>query len=297
MTDTAAAPDPAPRKPKTLTRRILRGVASLAFIYTGVSVGIGCNQRRMMFPGMKEQGAAWTIVKDDDHRTMSTLTAKSGDKLAFAFIRTRNGDPTTAPTALYFYGNAECIAAAIPTAMRFESLGCNIAIVDYPGFGMSTGTTTEQGIYEAATLAYEKLLQQSDLDHDKIFVAGTSLGASIAIDLASRKPVAGVVTMSAFTSMVDMARVLYPILPAKLIVQHRFLSIDKVSQIKAPMLIMHGTADPFVPKWMSEKLAEKAGGTVTTHWIVDGDHNEVWDAGGAPMRAAMEKFVEELKAR
>src|SRR5437667_361235 len=83
----------------------------------------------------------------------------------------------------------------------------------------------------------------------------TALFAAAAIELAAHKPVAGLMTFSAFSSMKDMARRVLPFAPTSLMLKHHFENESKIRQIRCPILIVHGTRDSIVPFAMSTRLA------------------------------------------
>src|SRR5207248_9669521 len=106
-------------------------------------------------------------------------------------------------------------------------------------------------------------LTRRDIDPRQIVPVGWSLGAAAAIDLASRKPVGGVATFSAFSSMADMGRKMLPWFPTSLLLRHRFENERKMAQVSCPSFLAHGTLDTLVPFPMNARLARAAGGPVT----------------------------------
>jgi pimeloyl-ACP methyl ester carboxylesterase len=88
---------------------------------------------------------------------------------------------------LYFYGNGMSLETSSYEFARFRQLGFNVLIAEYPGYGMSSGQASESGCYEAANAAYHYLKAILHVHPAQIIVDGWSLGAAVAIDLASRK--------------------------------------------------------------------------------------------------------------
>ena len=161
------------------------------------------------------------------------LARPHGEKVAALFgpALTVDGKPhpeaSTRPALIYFYGNAMCLAYAEPDFDRFRRLGLNVIIPDYVGYGMSEGRPSEKGCQATADAVYDDLIATHGFKPERIISAGWSLGGAVAIDLASRRKVAGLIAFSTFTSGADMARRILPFAPVSLLLRHRF---DKPSQ-------------------------------------------------------------------
>jgi fermentation-respiration switch protein FrsA (DUF1100 family) len=198
---------------------------------------------------------------------------------------------TSRPTLIFFYGNAMCARDALGELEEFRKLGLNVIIPDYVGYGMSGGRPSEQGTQATADAVYDYLVSTRKVEPGRIIAAGWSLGGAVAIDLASRRDLGGLVVFSTFTSGVDMARRVLPFAPVSLLLRHRFDSARKIAGIRCPILIGHGRLDPIIPFAMGEKLAATAGGPVTTLWIDQAEHNDFFAVGGREVDLALAKFV------
>jgi uncharacterized protein len=296
---TTDTPTPAPVKKRRGWRyRVARLILSILFIYTAVCVGISLYQDKLMFPGSVTQGNADYELRPSrsQEREIIDLKLADGTPIKLAFAPTIYADASKSPTILFFYGNGNTLQSAWHTPDGWRGYGANACAIEYPGYGMSGGKPGEKQMYAAADAAYEYLRSRPGVDRDKIIVAGWSLGAAVAIDLASRKPVAGLITMSAFTSMTDMAQRLYWFLPVRLLVRHRFESLRKIPDVTCAALIMHGRDDSFIPWTMSERLAKNSSGPVTTVFFKGFDHNEAWQ-GGEGVDDAVEKFIRQIAKR
>ena len=184
-----------------------------------------------------------------------------------------------------------CLADSTGDFMKLRRRGFNMMVPDFIGYGMSGGKPSEQGVYATADACFEHLLTRSDVDPKRITPFGWSLGASAAIHLAATRNVPRLVLVSAFTSVVDMARRVFPYLPTSLLLKHRFENEAKIRRIKVPVFIAHGTQDEIVPFVMSKQLAAAAGGPVTTHDVIDGGHNDVFDVGGSELAESIASFI------
>src|SRR5262249_3321466 len=159
---------------------------------------------------------------------------------------------------------------------QFRRLGVNVLIPEFVGFGMSSGSPSEKGCQATADAAYDELISHRGVNPARIVAAGWSLGGAVAVDLASRKPVGGLILFCTFTSAVDMARRLLPIVPVSLLLRHRFETLRKMARVDCPVLIGHGRLDRIVPFTMGQRLAAAVKGPVTTLWIDQADHNDFY---------------------
>jgi len=258
-------------------------------------------QTWLIFPGHSAQGAPDTrVVRPLPGTELITLPTTSGEQIVAAFgpALTESGaphpDPAHCPTIVYFYGNASALNYSWTEFRLFRRLGCNVLIPDYLGFGMSSGAPGEQSIYQTADTAYDYLLHRPGVDKTKIISAGWSLGAAAAIHLAHEKNVAGLITLSAFTSMTDMGRTHYPFLPVSLMLRHRFENQSKIRDIQCPILLIHGQHDSIVPHTCCDQLQNSAHSPTTVLVLPEADHNDIFDSDPDKLFAALQSFIASL---
>lgn len=206
-------------------------------------------------------------------------------------------DPRAVPTAVFCLGNGGTVGRSLGSWAGVRDLGANVLMFDYPGYGESGGAPTEASVREAAVAAYEAARARPDVDPTRLVAFGHSLGGAVAIDLASREPVAGLVAMSTFTSMADMAWHRYFLPRADLLLRHPFRSVDKLPAIHVPTFLAHGDADPVVPFAMMDRLARVAGGPVTTVVGPRGTHAVLAGEPGAPVREGLRRWFAALPPR
>nr|WP_310484023.1 alpha/beta fold hydrolase [Chamaesiphon sp. VAR_48_metabat_403] len=147
----------------------------------------------------------------------------------------------SAYTLLYIHGNAEDLGDIRPILDRLQSWGFSVFAYDYRGYGTSNGKPSEANAYQDADIAYTYLTQQLKISPQQIIVYGHSIGGGSATELATKKPIAGLVLESTFTSAFRVI-VPFPLLPFD-----KFSTLDKLPQIHSPILIMHGGADRVIP--------------------------------------------------
>ncbi|WP_017901569.1 alpha/beta hydrolase [Pseudomonas asplenii] len=185
-----------------------------------------------------------------------------------------------APTILYLHGTRWNLTAQVGRITQLRELGFSVLAIDYRGFGDSPGgLPSERSVYQDAGNAWKRLVQLQP-DARKRYIYGHSLGGAVAVDLAERlaadkqsPKAAGLIIESTFTDLGDAARAAIPTsLPVRWILSEKFDSIDKISQIGIPLLIVHGTDDPYVPSRFSKALYEAAAQPKHLLLIKGGNH-------------------------
>jgi len=200
----------------------------------------------------------------------------------------------TAPvTVLLLHGNAGNISHRFDKLALLRALGVDVLILDYRGYGRSTGRPDEAGTYRDADAAYAYLTARRRLDPRRIVVYGESLGAAVAADLASRRPVGGLVLESVFSSAVEVAHELFPFLPARLLVRNRYDSASKMATVQAPVLILHSRDDEFFGWHHPQRLYDAAR---EPKRLVElrGGHNDAFLVSQAAYTRALAAFFGEL---
>ena len=292
-------PGDQPSKPKRkswLFRLIRVGV--IAYLALCVLAFLG--QNWLLFPAHKSQGTVRAQFKAEPGTRKLSLKTRDGTPIAALFGPAVLADgkldphPELRPTILYFYGNGGAVAWSWNELWTFRQLDANVLIPDFAGYGESGGSPSESSLYATADAAYDYLISRKDIDHSKIITFGWSLGGAVAIDLASRRPVAGLATFNAFTTLREMGHRLLPFLPTRWLMRYTFDNETKVRSIHCPMLICNGAIDTTIPPSMSDRLAAAAGGPVTRVVLPLADHNTIFTANHAILEPALENFVRDV---
>ncbi len=231
-------------------------------------------------------------IKFEEVHIPSGIGAEQGDLYAW-WMPSERAD---APTILYLHGNDKNIGHAhdVDCAARLHSMGYNVLTVDYRGFGKSTGgEPSEAKVYEDVEAMWNYLIKQRASDPKRTIIYGHSLGGAIAIDLAVHHPeAAGIIAESTFTSMVDMGKHKYPYMPIDPLLNQRFDSLSKLSKLKIPLLLIHGTWDRRIPYQMSQRLYANAPQPKFLKLIEGGEHNNGAIIAPLEYRAAVSEFVQ-----
>jgi len=136
------------------------------------------------------------------------------------------------------------------------SLGYNVFAFDYRGFGGSRGTPSEAGLYEDATAAFRSLIDGHGVDPKRLVISGRSLGASVAVDLATRVESAGLLLFSPIDSVPTAAARLYPWAPVRWLARYRFDNASKAPFVSEPVVLVYGSPDPYMPLADARSLFE-----------------------------------------
>ena len=190
---------------------------------------------------------------------------------------------------LLCHGNAGNVGDRVKHAALLCATGLDVLLFDYRGYGRSTGRPSELGTYRDARAARSVLLAHADVDPDRVLYLGESLGGAVALALALEHPPAGLVLMSTFTSVRDMARRHYPFVPPAL-VPDAYPSLRRVRELGAPLLVLHGGHDEIVPLLHAEALFDAAPDPKQLHIFAGVGHNDLVALAGEEWAAAIARF-------
>lgn len=199
-------------------------------------------------------------------------------------------------TLLWFHGNAGNISHRLDNIlMLHQRLGASVLIIDYRGYGLSEGRPSEKGIYMDAEAAFGYLTGKLGLDSEReVILFGRSLGVGVAVEMATRHRVRGVILESGFTSIREMADASGSPLPIPLVLtlfEARYDSISKIGHVESPVMVLHGDRDDTVPYWMAERLYAAANEPKTLYPIRGAGHNDTVYVGGEAYFEALRNLI------
>jgi pimeloyl-ACP methyl ester carboxylesterase len=180
---------------------------------------------------------------------------------------------------LLCHGNAGNVGDRVLHAALLTAVGFDVLLFDYRGYGHSSGKPSERGTYRDARAALACLLRQPDVDPARVLYLGESLGGAVATELALAHPPAGLVLLSAFTSVREMARVHYPLIPAAL-VPDAYPSLRLIGGLRAPLLVLHGDDDAIVPVEHGQSLWQAAPDPKRLRIVPGVGHNDIVSFAG-----------------
>ncbi|MGZ0019917.1 alpha/beta hydrolase [Nitrosomonas sp. wSCUT-2] len=161
-------------------------------------------------------------------------------------------------TVLLFHGNAGNISHRINYLTMFSKLGYNVLLLDYRGYGQSSGKPSESGTYLDAQAAWRYLTETKGIAPERIVLFGESLGGAVAAWLAAKEKPGLLVLASAFTSVPELASELYPFLPVRWISQFNYNTLQTLQAVHCPVFIAHSPEDDIVPFHHGQRLFQAA---------------------------------------
>ena len=175
---------------------------------------------------------------------------------------------------LLCHGNAGNITSRMAHARLLCGIGFDVMLFDYRGYGRSSGSPSEEGTYRDARAARAALLRRPGIDPERVLYLGESLGAAVALELALHSPPAGLILQSPFTSVRDMARAVYRVIPPR-IVPDAYPSLRIIRGLRSPLLVLHGEGDDVVPVEQGRALFAAAPDPKRLEIFAGARHNDL----------------------
>ncbi|MGB5080591.1 MAG: alpha/beta fold hydrolase [Burkholderiales bacterium] len=245
-------------------------IGSLVKIVLGVAIGAPVfawlfQERMLFFPRPVESRPA---PRPDLEEV--TVVATDGARLRGWMVK---GKETPSPLVIYFGGNAEEVSWIAGLSERFA--GWSLLLLNFRGYGDSEGKPGEKAFLEDALSIHDYASKRADVDAARIVAMGRSLGSGVAVHLASHRPLRGVILVSPYDSIVEVAKRHYPYLPVSLLLRHRFDSLALAPEIEAPLLCLAATHDRIIPPVHSRALFEAWRGEKTWRELPRSDHDSI----------------------
>jgi len=251
----------------------LRLLKSLALVYLVFGVAVYFLADRLMFH--PETSPPWT--------TEFPIKVRAADGVTIPAVHLPN--PQARYTVLFSHGNAEDIRDVAPQLNQIREAGFAVFAYDYRGFGTGEGVPTEENAYQDIDAAYSYLTGTLGVEPGRIIAYGRSVGGGPSVDLASRKPLAGLIVESTFVTAFRV-RTHIAILPFD-----KFRNIDKIAGVRAPVLVMHGVDDEIIPVWHGRALFERAREPKLALWVEHAGHNDVALVAGTSYAGTLRRFA------
>ncbi len=268
--------------------RVARAAAVAVVLFVALVVLM---QNRLIYPRTRTPLMSWDPPADAE---ACAFTTEDGLTLHGWFHAGYGETPAEErPVVLWCHGNAGNITHRAENLLLLARSGLAVFIFDYRGYGQSDGKPSEKGLYFDADAAYAHLTDERGIPPDRIIAFGRSLGAGVALDLALRRPVAGLIMESAFRSIPAMASVQFPVLPLGPLVRSRFDNEARIGGLGVPLLMLHGDRDEIVPFEQGRAVFDSAPAPKTWYTISGAGHNDTYAAGGREYLDAFASFCRE----
>jgi uncharacterized protein len=185
-------------------------------------------------------------------------------------------DPSNDVTLIYCRGQGGNIGISWPRIEFLYPTGYNLLVVDYRGFGRSTGTPSEEGIRIDMQAVREAAITNKGANPQKLVYYGRSLGGAVAIDLASIEPPAVLIEESTFSSLQALiADSAYADFPATAVSTATWDNLSKIGSIQSPFLVLHGDMDDYVAPKYAQELYDAHPGPKKLVMVEGADHFNV----------------------
>ncbi len=265
----------------------MRRLVVVVVIVTGVASGLlalawSQQWRLIYYPTPGPVPPAATALPNGQDVTLET---EDGIRLGAWYFPVPGGGPAV----LVCHGNAGDRSMLADLAAGFNKMGLSVLLFDYRGFGGNPGRPSEKGTAADARAAQAWLAAQPGVE--KIVYFGESLGAAVALRLAVERPPAALILRSPFTTLLDVSATHYPWLPARWVLSDRYPSIDRISSVHVPVLVIAGDRDDVVPEWQSRQLFDAANEPKEYVLVPGAGHNDPEFVSGDQMLTAIDGFL------
>ena len=251
--------------------RVAQVVLTVAVVLLAALALLWSQQRRLIYlPAPRAVPAAAALLPGAEEVSFPT---EDGLRLDGWFL------PAAAagrgPAVLVCNGNAGNRSLRAPLAAALARAGLAVLLFDYRGYAANPGRPTEPGLAADARAAAAYLAGRPEVDPARLVYFGESLGAAVALRLASERPPAALVLRSPFWSLAEVGRLHYPWLPVSLLLADRYDAAGRVGRLAAPLLVVAGERDRIVPAAHSRRLFDAAPQPKRFVLLPGADHNDL----------------------
>ena len=249
-------------------KQLKKAVIIAAAFYLFITAAMFLLQEKLIFlPTQLPQDYVYNFERPYDEIFLTTNEGARLNALHFPVANPKG-------MILYFHGNAGDLSRWGEVTSHFAQFDYDVLVMDYRTYGKSTGTLTEEFLYSDASLFYEKAKEY--FPEDQIVVYGRSLGSTFATHVAAENAPKKLILESPFFSLEAIAKKRYWYLPIKTMLKYSFPTSEKITEVKCPVTIFHGTNDGVVPyqngELLQKTLPEAQCNLVT---IPGGSHNDL----------------------
>lgn len=200
------------------------------------------------------------------------------------------------PTILFFHGNAQSVFEWALIRDEFSPLDCGLLLIDYPGYGKSTGQPHEEALYAAGHAALQWLINNLENEQKNIIVFGKSLGGGVAAEIVGKNSaVLGLILESTFRSIPSVLSQLLPMIPAGSVLKsENYDTAAKIGAIDLPLLLVHGVNDELIPLREAKELFGLANEPKQLYLVERAGHNDVSIQAGPEYGRTLRQWLDKI---
>ena len=237
-------------------------------VYLGINILVYFLQDFLMFKPEK-------LPKDFqfyyENQEIEEYNIETRDGAVINGLRFKTKDPKG--VVFYLKGNSKSIKGWGKFAVDFTRHGYDVIMIDYRGFGKSTGRRTQKAIKRDLQVVYNKL--KDNVAEKHIILYGRSLGSGFATKLASMNNPRMLVLDAPYYSLSKVAKRYLPFMPLSLLIKFPMPTYKWLKYVKCPIHIIHGTDDTLIPYNTSVKLSKIQPKNTTLHTVIGGGHKDL----------------------
>jgi pimeloyl-ACP methyl ester carboxylesterase len=257
------------QKPKM--KRIRKWLGIAAIIYVVIGAALYFLQEKILF---RPQKLAY------DHKYNFSVPYKEinlrvTDDKSIGIVQFTVPDSVCKGVVLYFHGNKRNIERYAPYATNFTKNNYEVWMMDYPGYGKSTGERTEQILYSDALEIYK--MATARFSHDSIIIYGKSMGTGIAAQLASIRDCKRLIMETPYYDFPSIIKHYFPIYPVNMMLHYEIPTHEYLQRVTAPVTIFHGTNDGIISYSNAERLIPFLKKDAEFITIEKGSHNDLYE--------------------
>ena len=272
---------------------IVVSAVMISVIYAAISMGLLSALLYLMQPALVffpyrelvETPRTWGLEYEDVY-----INTHDGVRLHGWYIPSEESKGEAEEVVLFLHGNGGNISHRGASIKIFNRLGLNVLIIDYRGYGQSTGSPSEVGLYEDARSAWRYLTERRGFKREQIIIFGRSLGAAVATQLAVETGPERLILESSFSSSRDLADRVLPLISRLVVMRYPFNSMERIRDINARLLMLHSPDDEIIPFSLGERLF-RAANEPKQFIKLQGDHNYGFMLSQPQYEQALARFI------
>lgn len=252
-----------------MKRKVIRWIKVIVLLYSIIGITLYYVQDKILFHPVALQ-AGYQFHFDVPFEEVN-IPLNNTDTISM--VKFFPADSIRKGIVIYFHGNKGNINRYQKFAANFTKHGYEVWMEDYPGFGKTTGPRDEHILYQQAEQVYKMALTK--FHQDSIVIYGKSFGTGIAAYLASVKDCKQLILETPYYDVPDIFGCYLPVYPVDRMIGYKIPTFEYIKEVKAPVIIFHGTSDGVIPYRCASKLKPvlKAGDLFVT--IENGTHHNL----------------------